>query len=201
MQNKIETEIKLILGNCNLNESEELISRIEKVMNLERTAMFHQTTHQFFEDDYTKQTAFPRIRNEQNGDTTLTVKAKIKNEIGQEIESNYFKRVELETNISNTENVIAMMPFFGFKNKISWEKKRINFLSENNDTENYQLDFAVSLDETPMGYFLEIESSEDKIEEVIKLLGLSNLERSNKPYLALWEDYKKVNKVGGEMRF
>ena len=77
MQNKIETEIKLILGNIDV---EALITNVEKVMNLQRAAVFHQITHQFFEDDYTKQIAFPRVRNEENGNTTLVVKTKIKNE-------------------------------------------------------------------------------------------------------------------------
>lgn len=198
MSNKIETEIKLILENCNL---EDLIFKIENIFNLQRSLSFHQITHQFFEDDYTKQIAFPRIRNEENGNITLTVKAKIKDMDGNNIDTEYFKRIELESVIENTENVISMMPFFGFKNKISWEKKRINFFSKNKSNNYNESNFTISLDETPMGYFLEIESNENKIEEIIKLLGLENLGRSNKPYLALWEEYKKVNKVEGDMRF
>ncbi len=127
---EIETEIKLILGDYDI---EELILKIESTFSLQRALSFHQTTHQFFEDDYTKQIAFPRIRNEENGDITLTVKAKIKDMYGNNIDTEYFKRIELESVIENTENVIAMMPFFGFKNKISWEKKRINLLSKNKD--------------------------------------------------------------------
>ncbi len=198
MPNKIETEIKLILGDINI---EDLMCRIERILNLKRTTTFHQITHQFFEDDYTKQIAFPRIRNEENGNITLTVKAKIKDSHGNNINTEYFKRIELESVIDNTENVINMMPFFGFKNKISWEKKRINFLSKNKSNNYQESSFAISLDQTPMGYFLEIESNEEKIEEIVKLLELSNLERSNKPYLALWEDYKKVNGKDGEMVF
>lgn len=183
---KIETEIKIILKNTNIDV---LISKIEKILSVQKTDVFHQTTHQFFEDDFTKQVAFPRIRNEENGDIGLTVKAKIKGEENSE----YFKRIELETNISDAENVIKMMPFFGYKNKISWEKKRINFISKDTN-----IDFVISLDETPMGYFLEIESSEDKIEEIIKTLELTDLERSKKPYLGLWEDYKKENNITSE---
>ena len=181
---KIETEIKIILNNVNIDE---LINKIENILLLKKNGSFHQTTHQFFEDDFTKQTAFPRIRNEEDGATTLTVKAKIK----EEKDSEYFKRIEFETNISNIEDAINMMPFFGYKNKISWEKKRINFIPIN-CIEN---DFTISLDETPMGFFLEVESSEEKIEEIIKTLDLANLIRSKKPYLGLWEDYKKENNI------
>lgn len=168
---KIETEIKLILGSTNI---EDLTNNIEKTFNLKRTPSFHQTTHQFFYEDYTKQTAFPRVRNEEDGRYTLTVKAKIKDESGKD--SDYFKRIELDTNISDTEAVIRMMPFFGFPKKVSWEKKRTNFISLKHET----LDFAVSLDETPMGFFLEIESTEERIEEVIKTLGLQGFERTKK---------------------
>lgn len=87
---KIETEIKLILESINI---EDLTNKIEKTFNLKRTPSFHQTTHQFFYEDYTKQTAFPRVRNEEDGRYTLTVKAKVKDESGKD--SDYFKRIEL----------------------------------------------------------------------------------------------------------
>ena len=102
---------------------------------------------------------------------------------------NYFKRIELETSISDVESVVNMMPYFGFKNKISWEKKRINFHS-NND-----IKFCISLDETPMGYFLEIESTEAEIEKIIKMLELDDSQRTSKPYLGLWDEYKKANHI------
>lgn len=186
---KIETEIKLILENINI---EQLTNKIEETFNLKRSNSFHQVTHQFFYEDYTKQNAFPRIRNEENGSNTLTVKAKIKD--GEQKESEYFKRIELETDISNVESVISMMPFFGYPKKVSWEKKRVNFTSNKNE----ELSFAISLDETPMGYFLEIESNEEKIEEIIKILELSNLERTKKAYLGVWADFNKKNNTDRE---
>lgn len=190
---KIETEIKLILENLNI---EELTNKIEETFELKRSDSFHQVTHQFFYEDHTKQNAFPRIRNEENGSNTLTVKAKLKDD-GQK-ESDYFKRIELETDISNVESVVNMMPFFGYPKKVSWEKKRVNFISNKSE----ELSFAISLDETPMGYFLEIESDEEKIEEIIKTLELSNLERTKKAYLGVWADFnKKNNTVREDMMF
>ena len=175
---KIETEIKLILGNTNI---EDLTQKIESIFKLSRTNSFHQITHQFFYEDYTKQQSFPRVRNEQNGRNTLTVKAKIQDEN----KSEYFKRIELESDISNVDTVIQMMHFFGYPKKVSWEKKRVNFIG------NQEQDFSISLDETPMGYFLEIEAVEEKIEEIIKILELENLERTNKAYLGVWADFNK----------
>lgn len=42
---KIETEIKLILGNLDI---EELTKTIENTFDLQRSSSFHQITHQFF---------------------------------------------------------------------------------------------------------------------------------------------------------
>lgn len=187
MQNNIETEIKLILKDINIDD---LIKEIEVKLGLKMTPIFHQVTHQFFEEDFTKQIAYPRVRNEEDGSTTLTVKAKFKNEENSE----YFKRLELESQISEVNNVIQMMPFFGFNNTITWEKKRNNFASMDNTQKNFKL----SLDETPMGFFLEIESDENKIENIIQILNLTHLARSNKSYLGLWDVYKKDHKILSE---
>jgi adenylate cyclase class 2 len=180
---KTETEIKIILKDVNI---EKLITTIEKVLDLKKSPVFHQTTHQFFLEDYTKQFSFPRIRNEEDGRNTLTVKIK-----GQDSEKmKYFKRTELETEISDIEAVINMMLCFGYTKRISWEKKRMSFVPKK--------DFEICLDETPMGYFLEIEAEEKKIEEVIRKLGLEHLERSKKAYLGLWADYREGKNIDCE---
>jgi adenylate cyclase class IV len=186
---KIETEIKLVLSDIDI---EKLSKQIEEIFNLKRTTAFLQKTHQFFFEDYTKQIAFPRIRNEKNGINTLTLKVKIND---QNIPaSEYFKRIELDTDITDVDAVIRMMPYFGYPKKISWEKKRINF----NPNKDIKLDFEISLDETPMGYFLEIEADENRIEEVIKILKLERLERTKKSYLGLWDDFKKKKNIDNE---
>src|SRR3972149_9478178 len=120
---KIETEIKLEITESSVKD---IIAKIEKGFHCKKSGPFHQTTHQFFFEDYAKQNAFPRIRNEEDGSITLTVKAKLKES------SDFFKRIELETVINNVDAVINMMPFFGFPKKISWEKKRRSFLSTGN---------------------------------------------------------------------
>jgi len=180
---KIETEIKLAIEKSLIKN---LIAKIEKEFDCKKTEPFHQITHQFFFEDYTKQNAFPRIRNEENGSITLTVKAKLKEN------SEFFKRIELETVIGNTEKVISMMPFFGFPKKISWEKRRQSFLMDSDGG------VCFFLDETPMGWFLEIEARENKIEEAIVRLELQGNQRINKAYLGLWEEYKKEHGLLGE---
>lgn len=180
---KIETEIKLAIAESTVKD---ITTKIEVEYSCKISDPFHQTTHQFFLEDFTKQNAFPRIRNEKDGSTSLTVKAKLK------AKSDFFKRIELETTINNAENVIAMMPFFGFPKKISWEKKRYSFIM-NGDT-----DVCFYLDETPMGWFLEIEAKEEKIEEAITKLKLQKAKRISRTYLGLWDDYKKEHGISGD---
>lgn len=177
---KIETEIKLSIAESLVKD---IIAKIEKEFRCKKTNSFHQTTHQFFFEDYTKQNAFPRIRNEEDGSISLTIKAKLKES------SEFFKRIELETAVGNAEKVIDMMPFFGFPKKISWEKKRHSFLM------NADVGVCFFLDETPMGWFLEIEAEEAKIEEAITKLELQEAKRINMAYLGLWEDYKKEHGI------
>lgn len=171
---KIETEIKLAIEN---SEVDGITKKIESLFKCKRSQPFHQKTHQFFYEDWTKQNAFPRVRNEEDGSITLTVKAKIKED------SDFFKRIEIETTIGSDEKLISMMSYFGYPKKITWEKRRHSFTGDNNNVCFY-------IDETPIGWFLEIESEENKIENAIKLLGLKNAKRINKSYLGLWEDYK-----------
>ncbi|MFA6252125.1 MAG: CYTH domain-containing protein [Candidatus Paceibacterota bacterium] len=184
---KIETEIKLMLINIDIKK---LLEQIEEIFDLEKNNEFLQITHQFFFEDYTKQIAFPRIRNEEDGRNTLTLKVKE----GNISKSEYFKRIELDTDISDVDAVIKMMPYFGYPKKISWEKKRINFLPN----KNAKTDFEISLDETPMGYFLEIEADENRIEEIIKLLKLEDAERTKKAYLGIWADFKEKHNIKDE---
>jgi adenylate cyclase class IV len=158
-----------------------VISNLCKEYKCEEKEVFHQVTHQFFFEDYARQIAFPRVRNEEDGSITLTVKAKIKDEIS----TDYFKRVELESVIINEKDIIGMMPYFGFPKKISWEKRRHSFLF------NKDVGIIFYLDETPMGWFLEIEVEELKIEEAVKRLNLQNIKRVTKAYLGLWEEFKK----------
>ncbi|HLD37815.1 MAG: hypothetical protein A3G04_03965 [Candidatus Taylorbacteria bacterium RIFCSPLOWO2_12_FULL_44_9] len=179
----IETEIKLAIKSSTINE---LIKKIEEVYDCKKTEPFRQITHQFFLEDYTKQNIFPRIRNEEDGRTTLTVKVKLNEK------TNFFKRREMETGIDAVEQVMAMMPFLGFTKKISWEKKRQSFLMRTTDN------IKLFLDETPMGWFLEIEGDEKNIEAAIAKLGLQESKRINKAYLGLWEEYKKINNIAKE---
>lgn len=180
---KTEIEIKLKISS---SEIDKITNNIETNFNCKINNPFHQTTHQFFLDDFTKQSVFPRIRNEENGEITLTIKAKTKET------SEFFKRIELETTIGNTKEVIEMMPFLGFPKRISWEKRRYSFIN----SPNAEIKFC--LDETPMGWFLEIEGSEESIENAVSRLNLKKMEKINKPYLALWEEYKNKHSISEE---
>ena len=184
LKKSIETEIKLPIARSSI---EDIVAKIEKEFNCKKNEPLHQITHQFFFEDYSQQNVFPRIRNEEDGRVTLTVKVKLGDK------SDFFKRIELETNITDAESVIQMMPFFGFPRKISWEKKRHSF-----SMSDVSCRLCFFLDETPMDWFLEIEAAEGKIEEAIIRLELQDVKRINKAYLGLWEEYKKENGISGE---
>lgn len=175
---KTETEIKLELK---ISELKAITEKIEEIFAAKKSRSFRQVTHQFFFNDWTTQNVFPRIRNEEDGRITLTVKVK------SESKSDFFERLELETEVTNSEEVIRMMPHFGFPKKISWEKRRSLFKMDR--VKNPAICFY--LDETPIGWFLEMEGNEAEIERAIAMLGLQKSKRIAKSYLGLWEDYKK----------
>ncbi len=164
---------------------QSLVDKIEVLFAVKKRPGFRQTTYQFFLDDWTKQTVFPRIRNEEDGRTTLAVKVKIPKQ------GNFFERNEFETEIADSNEVMGMMLYFGFNKKVSWEKQRHAF--EGGDGK-----VIFCLDETPIGWFLEIEGDKAGIEKAISKLSLENAVRIAKSYLGLWEDYKKEHALPEE---
>ena len=115
--------------------------------------------------------------------------------------TDFFERKEFETIIASSDEIVGMMPYLGFPKKITWEKKRCAFIK---DDPSGAMEICFFLDETPMGWFLEIEAGEEKIEETIALLKLTGSKRITKSYLGLWEDYKKerdLPALGEDMLF
>jgi adenylate cyclase class IV len=183
---KTEIEVKLAVPTGDIDD---VVVRVEKLFGCKKSGAFLQVTHQFFYEDWTKQDVFPRVRNELEGGATFTIKVKIKSA------ANFFERKEFETTIGSSEEIIGMMPYLGFPKKITWEKRRYAFTK---DASSGAMEMCFFLDETPMGWFLEIEAGENEIEEAITLLELTRSKRITKSYLGLWEDYKKEHDLRGE---
>jgi len=176
-----EIEIKLEIPNTDIGL---VLEKMEQKFGLVAETPFLQTTYQFFTNDFSTQKVFPRIRNEVDGRTTLTLKVK------KEESQNYFKRLEYESGIGDPDAIIGMMEHLGFPYKVIWQKKRTLFKSRCVDGDDVPIP-VFSLDETPIGFFLEIEGTESEIENAIKTLNLASYRRIPKSYLALWEEYKK----------
>lgn len=176
-----EIEIKLEIPKTEIGL---VVEKMEQKFGLIAETPFLQTTYQFFTNDFSTQKVFPRIRNEVDGRTTLTLKVK------KEDSQNYFKRLEYESGIDDPDAIIGMMEHLGFPYKVIWQKKRTLFKSCRVESGDVLIP-VFSLDETPIGFFLEVEGTESGIEDAIKILGTSSYRRIPKSYLALWEEYKK----------
>lgn len=76
--------------------------------------------------------------------------------------SRYKARLERETEISDPQRWPAMLQSLGFRTRFRYEKLRTSFLLRG---------LHLSLDETPVGVFLELEGNPKAIDHVAKALG------------------------------
>jgi len=120
-----------------------------------------------------------RLRRQTIGDTQefyLTYK-------GAKEESDFKKRVEIETEIADADSIEKILAALGYEKVFTIEK--IRRLWKFSDCE-------IALDELPsMGYFVEIEGPDDeKICDVQKRLGLAHLKHIPKSYAQLLKEEK-----------
>lgn len=96
---------------------------------------------------------------------------------GKRISStNYKIREEIETPVGNFEAMAKILRKLGFRESFYYEKKR----------KNYKLEKClISLDETPLGKFIEIEATEEIIDRVAQLLGFSRRDYITKGYVEM----------------
>jgi predicted adenylyl cyclase CyaB len=109
------------------------------------------------------------------------------------IDSSFKEREELEFDVEDSSAVFPMLKSFGLKPVFRYQKYR------------FSADLAdgkIFLDETPMGYFLEIEGKPDWIDRASSLLGFKSSEYINLDYYMLWRQYCAENRLpGGDMLF
>lgn len=177
MKKEIEIKIKL-----EKKEKNSLSRILKKKFHGVFKPGFRQKTYQFFTDDFSSQKVFPRIRNERDKTFTLTIKVK------NDRASHYFERKEYTIEISDIPEAAEMLKVLGFKNMVAWEKVR-------RDCRVAKLPVELSFDETPMGWFLEIEGDKKNIKRTLEIFGLDDKPKINRAYLGLWEDYKKERKI------
>lgn len=159
MQTTIETEVKLACGD---------LSRL-------RDAGFTLTlsTPRHFEDNWLldspdqvlyRQRAALRVR-AVDGKGSVTFKGVV-----PESEASALKvREEIESDTSDPARMIAVFEKLGFRRAFRYQKHRTNFSLRLDGEE-----LKVSLDETPMGKFIEIEGDEATILRVLEAAGFSS---------------------------
>lgn len=159
MQTTIETEVKLACGDLGRLRNAGFTLTISTARHFEDNWLLDTRDQTLFE-----QRAALRIR-AVNGKGVVTFKGVV-----PESEASPFKvREEIESEISDPARMISVFEKLGFRRAFRYQKYRTNF--------SLLLDGAelkVSLDETPMGNFIEIEGNEATIVRVLEAAGFSS---------------------------
>jgi adenylate cyclase class 2 len=101
---------------------------------------------------------------------------------GKSIPGPHKSRPEIETEIGSIEQMGELLRQLGYEPTFRYEKYRTEF----KDTENRG---SVVFDETPIGFYLELEGPADWIDKIAAKLGYSATDYELKSYGALYRDY------------
>jgi len=104
-------------------------------------------------------------------------------------QSKYKSRPELETTVGSLDVLHKILGQLGFEPVFRYEKYRREFAQGNNSHG------VVTLDETPIGDFLELEGPGDWIDETASRLGFSPENYSLESYGRLYQNYCERNGV------
>ena len=111
----------------------------------------------------------------------------------------YKSRVELETGIEEPQALRAIFEVIGFRPVFRYQKYRVQYAKQ---VPGRRESGEVSLDETPVGDFLELEGSRSWIDRVARQLGFSRRDYITASYGALYlEDCQRRGAPPGDMLF
>ncbi len=91
------------------------------------------------------------------------------------------ERPEHETEVADLDRTREIFEDLGFTVFMRYDKDREEWLSD---------EYAVALDHTPMGFFVEIEGPSDGLEKIADLLGLQTSAAVQGSYVSLWLEYR-----------
>src|SRR5215510_16133162 len=100
-------------------------------------------------------------------------------------ESQFKKRIEIETVVDKPESAVAIFERLGFRKWFRYQKYRTVFIA----TLPCGSKLQVMFDETPLGQFVELEGEEEIIERAVKLLGVTPAEYILDSYLAIQAEH------------
>lgn len=95
--------------------------------------------------------------------------------------SQFKLRIELETDVSDPYEAVAIFERLGYYRFFRYQKYRTVYEAYLPSGQHLE----VMADETPLGHFLELEGTEDAIAEAVQLLGVTPAEYILDSYLAL----------------
>jgi adenylate cyclase, class 2 len=107
---------------------------------------------------------------------------------GPPVASRYKSREEIETSFTDDKAVRLILERLGYEPVFCYEKYRTEFTRPGHVG-------AVMLDETPIGYFLELEGSPRWIERTARALGKSPAEYITASYGTLYREHCRTNGV------
>jgi adenylate cyclase class 2 len=111
----------------------------------------------------------------------------------------YKSRVELETRIEEPQALRSIFELIGFRPVFRYQKYRVQYARQ---VPVRRENGEVSLDETPVGNFLELEGSRSWIDSVARQLGFSRRDYLTASYGALYlEECQRRGVTPGDMVF
>ena len=119
-----------------------------------------------------------------------------------DLDLNYKSRVELETEVKEPGAIRSILEALGFRPVFRYQKYRVQYRQPDGSGGPRGPRGEVSLDETPVGNFLELEGSRAWIDRVARQLGLARSDYVTASYGALYLDDCRMRGVPpGDMVF
>jgi adenylate cyclase class 2 len=173
VSNFTETEVKLYVPDL-----EAVARRLQEVKARLKTARVHEVNVRYDTDAMKLSRGQKVLRLRRDNRVRLTVK----DERGEPNASGVSSRYEAEVEVSDFDEMEAILEKLGYRPYMTYEKYRTT----------YELEGAeVTLDEMPFGSFVEIEGDVDAIEQALELLQLQEATRFGEGYILLFENVKR----------
>jgi adenylate cyclase, class 2 len=176
MSTPIETEVKIRFAG-NAGEAYKLIEGLGYRICIPRT---YETDQLFDHTDGSLRASDQvlRIRKEQKAEgirCILTYK-------GPADRERYKSREEIETGVTDGDHLFLILSRLGYKGGFRYEKYRTTFGTG-------QQPGIITVDETPLGVFLELEGAKEWIDHTATHLGFSATDYVISSYPKLWKEY------------
>ena len=179
----IETEVKV---RCPAG-AEEIRRRIERQgyallepRTLESDELFDRA-----EGELRRADKILRLRRSYSKEAALRATVTYK---GPATRERYKSREEIEFDVSDGDALVSILNRLGYAGSFRYQKYRTKFGTPGEPG-------TITLDETPIGAFLELEGTTEWIDRTAACLGFSPTEYLTASYAALYTEYRQANKA------